>query len=95
MPGGEVAAVAYVTITSLVIAAATVLFIWPEIPNPPEEWSYTGPLLGIVVLALAVGEAIIWRMAHPRAPRAARSGPARQPGSERQPGAAQPAAGGQ
>jgi glutamate:GABA antiporter len=68
MPGGEVGAIVYATITTLVIAVATVLFIWPEIPNAPEEWSYTGPLLGLVVLALVVGEAIIWRMAHPRAP---------------------------
>jgi amino acid transporter len=69
MPGGEAGAIAYATITSLVIAAAIVLFVWPEIPNAPEEWSYTGPLLGIVVLALVVGEAIVWRMAHPRTPR--------------------------
>jgi amino acid transporter len=88
MPGGEVGAIAYATITSIVIAASAVLFLWPEIPNAPEEWSYTGPLLGIVVVALAVGEAIIWRMAHPRAPRATKPSP------ERQPGPAQPAAGG-
>ncbi len=69
MPGGEAGAIVYATITSLVVAAAIVLFVWPEIPNAPEEWSYTGPLLGIVVLALVVGEAIIWRMAHPRTPR--------------------------
>lgn len=86
MPGGEIGAIAYATITTLVIAVAAVLFVWPEIPNAPEEWSYTGPLLGLVVAALAVGEAIIWRMAHPRAPLA-------QPGPE--PHAGPPATGGQ
>lgn len=40
--------------------------MWPEIPKSPEEWSYTGPLLGIVVAALVAGEAIVWRMFHPR-----------------------------
>lgn len=69
LPGGEAGAIACATITTLVVAAAMVLFVWPEIPKAPAEWSYTGPLLGIVVAALAVGEAIIWRMAHPRAPR--------------------------
>lgn len=88
MPGGEIGAIAYATITSIVIAAAAVLFVWPEIPNAPEEWSYTGPLLAIVVLALGVGEVIIWRMAHPRVPRAPK------PSTERQPGPAQPAGGG-
>lgn len=66
MPGGEKAAFLYATVTTLVIAAGIVLFVWPEIPNAPEEWSYTGPLLGIVVAALVAGEAIVWRMFHPR-----------------------------
>lgn len=69
VPGGEAGAIAYATITSLVILAGIVLFVWPEIPNAREDWAYTGPLLGIVVVTLAVGEAIIWRIAHPRSPR--------------------------
>lgn len=68
IPGGDRVVIALATLTTLVIAAATVLFLWPEIPHAPAEWSYTGPLLAIVVVALAVGEAIIWRMAHPGAP---------------------------
>ncbi len=68
MPGGEKAAYLYATVTTLVIAASIVLFVWPEIPHSPEEWSYTGPLLGIVVAALVAGEAIVWRMFHPRVP---------------------------
>ncbi|HYB24865.1 MAG TPA: hypothetical protein VED41_13770, partial [Solirubrobacteraceae bacterium] len=31
-------------------------------------WSYTGPLLGIVVAALVVGEVIIWALFHPHEP---------------------------
>ncbi|MGV1047734.1 MAG: APC family permease [Solirubrobacterales bacterium] len=69
LPGGEWVAVLCATITTIVIAAGIVLFVWPEIPSSPAEWSYTGPLLGIVVVALAAGEAIVWRMFHPRAPR--------------------------
>ncbi|MBS1888025.1 MAG: APC family permease [Actinobacteria bacterium] len=74
VPGGEFGAVALAVVTTVVIAAATVLFVWPEIPNAPAEWSYTGPLLAIVVATLAVGEVIVWRMAHPRAPLTARRG---------------------
>lgn len=82
IPGGDRVVIALATLTTIVIAAATVLFIWPEIPNAPSEWSYTGPLLAIVVVALAAGEAIIWRMAHPRAPRAV-SAPGPQPTAHR------------
>lgn len=62
LPGGEWFALACATITTLVIAASIVLFVWPEIPKAPEEWSYTGPLLGIVVVALVAGELIVWRL---------------------------------
>jgi amino acid transporter len=72
IPGGNGVVVALAALTTLVIAAATLLFVWPEVPHAPAEWSYTGPLLAIVVGALVVGEAIIWRMAHPGAPRARR-----------------------
>ena len=66
IPGGTRVAGALGAITSLCIASSIVLFLWPEIPHGPEDWSYTGPLLGIVVAALAVGELILWRMTHPR-----------------------------
>lgn len=69
VPGGEVGAVVLATITTIIILGGIVLFIWPEIPNAPTEWSYTGPLLGVVVAALAVGELILWRIGHPRQPK--------------------------
>ena len=53
-------------VTSLVIAGGILLFLWPEIPDSPKEWSYTGPLIGIVGVTLAAGEVILWRMSHPR-----------------------------
>ena len=65
--------------------ASAVLFVWPEIPHAPAEWDYTGPLLGIVVAALAVGEAITWRMAHPRAPLRQEQQPAGEPQRELEP----------
>jgi amino acid transporter len=68
IPGGDGVVIALAALTTLVIAAATLLFVWPEVPHAPAEWSYTGPLLAIVVGALVVGEAIIWRMAHPGKP---------------------------
>ncbi|MBS1677181.1 MAG: APC family permease [Actinobacteria bacterium] len=82
VPGGEAGAIALAAITTIVIAAATVLFIWPEVPHAPTEWSYTGPLLAIVVAALAVGEVIVWRMTHPGAPRAVELSPEPQAGPE-------------
>ncbi len=66
IPGGSRVVIALATITSIVIVAGTVLFPWPEIPNAPAEWPYTGPLLGIVAVTLAAGEVIPWRMSHPR-----------------------------
>lgn len=83
IPGGEATAIALATITTIVIAVATVLFIWPEIPKAPAEWSYTGPLLAIVVAALAVGEVIVWRMTHPRAPLTETRAPEAQAGPAR------------
>ncbi|HVW46555.1 MAG TPA: APC family permease [Solirubrobacterales bacterium] len=80
IPGGDGVVIALSILTTIVIAASTLLFVWPEVPHAPAEWSYTGPLLAIVVGALVVGEVIIWRMAHPRAPRAVRSGPEPQAG---------------
>lgn len=61
IPGGQLALLVIVLLPTLVIAGAILLFIWPEIPDAPERWSYTGPLIGVVVAALAIGEVIIWR----------------------------------
>ncbi len=69
IPGGDRVVVAMAVVTSLVIAGGVLLFLWPEIPHAPKEWSYTGPLLGIVAAALLAGEIILWRMSHPRHPR--------------------------
>lgn len=68
IPGGMPVLVAFATVTTAIIAGAILLFIWPEVPNAPAEWEYTGPLLGVVLAALAVGEVIIWRMFHPHEP---------------------------
>ncbi|HEX7609034.1 MAG TPA: APC family permease [Solirubrobacteraceae bacterium] len=78
IPGGNWVVVAMAAITSVTIAAGVVLFLWPEIPDAPAEWSYTGPLLGIVVVTLLAGEVMLWRMGHPRAPRL-QSAPAQKP----------------
>jgi hypothetical protein len=68
IPGGDRAVIAMSVITCVIIAAGVVLFLWPEIPAAPKEWSYTGPLLGIVGITLAAGEVMLWRMSHPRHP---------------------------
>jgi glutamate:GABA antiporter len=68
VPGGDASIAVLATVTTLIVAATIVLFIWPEIPSAPEDWSYTGPLLGVVVAALLVGEIIVWRIFHPRTP---------------------------
>jgi glutamate:GABA antiporter len=69
IPGGDRVVVAMAVITSVVIAGGVVLFLWPEIPDAPAEWSYTGPLLAIVAVTLLAGEVMLWRMSHPRRPR--------------------------
>ena len=62
VPGGTKFLAFLSTVTTLFIAATTLLFVWPEIPHVPADWSYTGPLLGIVAATLVVGEVIIWRL---------------------------------
>ena len=65
IPGGDRVVIALSVITCVFIAAGILLFLWPEIPNAPKEWSYTGPLLGIVAITLIAGEVMLWRMDHP------------------------------
>ncbi|HEY5141941.1 MAG TPA: hypothetical protein VII98_00405 [Solirubrobacteraceae bacterium] len=60
-PGGNVGAWLWAVIATAAIAASTILFLWPEIPNAPEDWSYTGPLLAIVAVTLIVGEILVAR----------------------------------
>jgi len=80
IPGGNAVVIAMASITCVVILAGVLLFLWPEIPHAPAEWSYTGPLLGIVGLTLVAGEVMLWRMSHPRKPRALQdAGPAAPP----------------
>ena len=45
----------------MIVAATFVLFLWPEIPDAPESWAFTGPLLAIVGVTLVVGELIVAR----------------------------------
>ena len=82
VPGGTKVLAAFTTITGLTIAATTLLFVWPEIPHAPADWSYTGPLLGIVGGTLIVGEVIIWRLLGRQKPRPA-APPARPPHAAR------------
>ena len=60
-PGGNVGAWLWAGVATAAIAASTILFLWPEIPNAPEDWSYTGPLLAIVAVTLIVGEILVAR----------------------------------
>lgn len=60
VPGGAVGLWLAVALATGSVLAALVLFLWT--PGVPIDWSYTGPLLGIVAAALAVGEVVIaWR----------------------------------
>jgi glutamate:GABA antiporter len=61
VPGGTKVVGALAAVATFVIAATALFFMWPEIPHRPDDWSYTGPLLGIVAGALIIGEVPIWR----------------------------------
>ncbi len=68
VPAGKPGVIAMAVVTTVIIAGGILLFVWPEVPSAPAEWSYTGPLVGIVAAALLVGEVIVWRVFHPHAP---------------------------
>ena len=68
IPGGTKVVAALAAVATFVIAATALFFMWPEIPHRPADWSYTGPLLGIVAGALIIGEALIWRGMHSARP---------------------------
>jgi amino acid transporter len=59
VPGGRVGVWAAVILATGSILASLVLFLWT--PGVTVEWSYTGPLLGIVAAAIAVGEVVVRR----------------------------------
>lgn len=59
VPGGRFGVWAAVILATGSILASLVLFMWT--PGLSVEWSYTGPLLGIVVAAIAVGEVVVRR----------------------------------
>jgi len=61
VPGGTAVLGVLSALTTLIIFATFVLFLWPEIPNAPAAWSFTGPLLAIVGVTLLVGEVIVAR----------------------------------
>ena len=48
-------------VTTAIVLATFVLFLWPEIPDAPASWAFTGPLLAIVGTTLVVGELIVAR----------------------------------
>jgi len=59
VPGGRLGVWAAVVLATGSILASLVLFLWT--PGVAVEWSYTGPLIGIVVVAIAVGEVVVRR----------------------------------
>jgi amino acid transporter len=61
VPGGTVVLALLSALTTVIIFATLVLFLWPEIPHAPAAWSFTGPLLAIVGVTLVVGEVIVAR----------------------------------
>jgi len=61
VPGGNAVLAVLSALTTLIIFATFVLFLWPEIPNAPAAWSFTGPLLAIVGATLVAGEIIVAR----------------------------------
>ncbi len=61
VPGGDGLLAVLCTLTTVTIFATFLLFLWPEIPNAPESWGFTGPLLAIVGVTLVVGEIIVAR----------------------------------
>lgn len=73
-PGGTFGAWTWTILTTAAIAISTILFLWPEIPNRPADWSYTGPLLAIVAVTLIVGEVVVARCMR-RLERAERAAP--------------------
>ena len=83
IPGGTKVVAALAAVATFVIAATALFFMWPEIPHRPADWSYTGPLLGIVAGALIIGEVLIWRGMHSarpaKPPKARRRRPRRRP----------------
>ena len=73
VPGGLPGLWLCTVLTTAGSLATLVLFVWT--PGEPIDWSYTGPLMGLVVAAVVVGELIIaycFRQRHGAAP-AARS----------------------
>jgi amino acid transporter len=59
VPGGAVGLWAAVVLATGAVLASLVLFVWT--PGEPVDWSYTGPLVAIVVATLVVGEVLVGR----------------------------------
>ena len=62
VPGGRVGVWSAVILATGSIVASLVLFLWT--PGVAVEWSYTGPLLGIVAAAIVAGEVVVRRSLH-------------------------------
>ena len=69
VPGGEPVLWLAVLLAAGSVLAALVLFVWT--PGVSIDWSYTGPLLGIVAAAIVGGEVVVFSCFHgmPRTPR--------------------------
>jgi amino acid transporter len=59
IPGGAAGARVAVILATGSILASLVLFLWT--PGEPIDWSYTGPLLGIVAATIVIGEVVVSR----------------------------------
>jgi len=64
VPGGTVGLLVSVVLATAAVFASLILFVWT--PGEPVDWSYTGPLIAIVVGALVVGEVLVgWSLRRP------------------------------
>jgi amino acid transporter len=57
VPGGKIGLAVSVVLATGAVLASLVLFVWT--PGEPVDWSYTGPLIVIVVGAIVVGEVLV------------------------------------
>jgi amino acid transporter len=57
IPGGKIVLWLCTLLTTAIVLISLVLFMWT--PGEPIDWSYTGPLIAIVAVALVAGEIIV------------------------------------
>jgi amino acid transporter len=66
VPGGAFGLWASVVLATGAVFASLVLFVWT--PGEPVDWTYTGPLIAIVIGSIVVGELLVgWSLRRPGA----------------------------